>query len=139
MRRVFGCVVATLLIFPAGIPSALAVGVFASGSKSVNPDLGACAEVTFQTPQAAFVGELSVVGYSVEPTTASMAEPSLGGVFVDAVPVVRTSDDYWYGCVSGAGRPVNYGAATYTFEVSGPSGDFLQCEVVAGARSCRGL
>lgn len=120
------------LLFPTTPASAIGVGVFASGSITVDSSLGACATVTFPVATTA-VGEFSGVGEVQGPGTKV-------GTVRGVIPFVINRGTSWSGCISGAYAGATAGEAKFTLTASGANGGeivyVVQCTVTNGTVSC---
>lgn len=119
--------VATAMVFLVTVaigPASQAVGVFARGSISVDPDtMQGCATVDFDSDQTVIVGEFSSVGFGSTMTTQENA------LVRDVRPILAMNTDQYSVC----GEGFNFvpppglvlGVVQYTLTASGDNGDVV--------------
>jgi hypothetical protein len=109
-----------LLAVPAHPASAIVAGK--PVSYTINEDGSACFSASPNGPAA---GSASVTGVALPPM--ATRQPQRGPVaqpFAAAVPLVTTGGAVSV-CLGGIGTPIYNGAATYTFDLHGTTGDYV--------------
>jgi hypothetical protein len=132
LRRIGLVALCAAAAIPASSASAIPVRIGAvTGSVGVNPDMSACASVTFSHPVTG-AGSFTSAGVLQGPGT-------IVGVVRGALPVVLVDQTSWYGCLPDTYTGATTGYAAYTFHVSTQDGDYVDsthCTVSFGVLTC---
>ena len=127
-----GALALSAAVLPMSSASAVGVGVFATGSITVDAALNGCATVTFPV-ETTFTGSFSAVGQVQGPGTRL-------GTVRGSIPFVVQGAKDWTGCIAGAYAGATSGGATYALHASGLNGGdviyVVQCAVTNGQVAC---